>query len=729
MAAIASSLFLSPARVLAEQATPPDTPDTPGTVAPVDKVGTVERAPPPPRYETRVTARPNDVQKARESAEAVTVYPTTTAQQQGADLGTVLNRIQGVSIARAGGLGSDIRFSLNGLSNDQIRIFLDGVPLEIAGFAFGVASIPVNLVDRVEIHRGVVPIRFGADALGGAVNLVTPSRYYRTGTSASLQIGSFSTYRGTASGQYRHPKTGFFGAATAFLDATRNNYKVDVEVPDAQGQLHDATVPLFHNRYSAHGALVDIGVVDRPWARRLVLRGFYSAYQKELQNNTIMTIPYGAVRYGERLFGASLQYVQPNALGSGVDIDVVASYSHRITDFKDTSSDVYDWFGRTIFTRPQPGEIDGAPHDITMKRDSGFGRIGIGWRIAARHALRLGTSTTYSSSHGVTRVGLRPGAHDPLAAARTLLRVVSGAEYQVDLGADRVQNIAFAKHYYLRAAADEVLTGSVLAPVRLAGHTGGTGDGLRVRLLDRRLYLKASYEYATRLPGPTEVFGDGILVVPNGNLIPERSHNANLSLAFNLRRTPVGAFDGEVNGFVRASQNLIVLLSTATSFSYKNLYATRGVGVEGMVRWTSPGEWVVVEASATYQDIRNVSTSGPYADYRGDRLPNMPWLFASTSARAQYRSLLKKNDELALTWYTRYVHEFFRDWESIGAPQYKQVVDAQFVHALSLTYLLRAVVTVYFAFDVENLTNARVFDVYGVQRPGRAFYGKATLVF
>src|SRR5262249_10615613 len=117
------------------------------------------------RLEVTVRGAPSDAQRLQQSAEAVNVIDTRKPKQQTADLGEVLARTQGVAVRRDGGLGSNARFSLNGLYDDQIRFFLDGVPLDLAGYPSGIADIPVNLVDRVEVYRGVVPIRFGADAL------------------------------------------------------------------------------------------------------------------------------------------------------------------------------------------------------------------------------------------------------------------------------------------------------------------------------------------------------------------------------------------------------------------------------------------------------------------------------------------------------------------------------------------------------------------------------------
>src|SRR5690606_37858781 len=95
------------------------------------------------------------------SAQAVTVVETERAQAQSADLGEVMARSQGVGVRRGGGLGSAARFSLNGLTDDQVRFFLDGLPLELAGFPLGISTVPVDLVQRVEVHHGVVPVRFG----------------------------------------------------------------------------------------------------------------------------------------------------------------------------------------------------------------------------------------------------------------------------------------------------------------------------------------------------------------------------------------------------------------------------------------------------------------------------------------------------------------------------------------------------------------------------------------
>src|SRR5262249_11340358 len=159
-------------------------------------------------------------------------------------------------------------------------------------------------------------------------------------------------------------------------------------------------------------------------------------------------------------------------------------------------TNVYDWNGQIIHQRPQGGEIDGTPHDVTLFRDSVYARFSLAWQIAAGHSLRAVSSLSFDQSWGVSRAGLAPGTPDPLASTRALRKPATGIEYQTDLFRDRVENILFVKHYDLHATAAELLSGASFAPLQLDDDTAGAGDALRVRLFRRVLYAKASYEYA-----------------------------------------------------------------------------------------------------------------------------------------------------------------------------------------------------------------------------------------
>lgn len=694
--------------------------------------------PPLPAAPVEIVVRgsPTEAQRLVQSAEAVTVLDTRRAKQRSSDLGEIMARTQGVSVRRSGGLGSGERFSLNGLEGAQIRFFLDGVPLELAGYPFGIANVPVNLVERIEIYRGVVPIRFGSDALGGAVHLVTDP-HYDTHLSASYQVGSFGTRRATAAGRYRHEPSGFIAGASVFLDVARNDYLVDVEVGTRNPQ--PTTVRRFHDGYLAYGGSAEVGFLDRPWARRLLLRGFASTFDKELQHNIPMTVPYGEVEYGETVAGATLRYEQP--LLENIELDLLATYTHRIIDYLDTSEWVYHWRGRTPRaergTKPT-GEVDGNAHDQTQWQNTALARATVTWRISPEHAARLSVAPTFTKRTGVERILWLEGKRDPLSARRETFALVSGLELESNAfpmpGApagddrdaardDRLQNVLFLKTYLMKSSSEEELRGGVFRPLARDVLRAGVGDGLRVRLTEW-LQLKASYELATRLPSPNELFGDGVLVKPNLHLEPEASHNANLGPRLDLRRTAIGDLTADINGFLRESDRLIALLGNDRlhAFQYQNVNGARALGVEGQLGWASPGRRVSLDGSVTLQDVRNTSSEGAYGMFEGDRLPNRPWLFASFEARARIPRVLVARDDLEPFYLGRYVHEFYRGWESSGDKATKQLVPSQLSHGAGVTYSLRTDVgRVSTTLEVQNLTDARLFDLYGAQRPGRAF--------
>lgn len=677
----------------------------------------------PPPVDVQVHGRLSDAEKLQQSPEAVNVVETKHAKLQTVDLGEVLARTQGVVVRRDGGLGSSARFSLNGLYDDQIRFFLDGVPLDIAGYPFGIENVPVNLVERVEVFRGVVPVRFGADALGGAVNLVS-NQGTRNRAAASYQVGSFGTYRLTLEGRYFNPRSGWFAKGAAFLDRAKNNYRVDVEVPDDRGRLSPATVTRFHDGYKAAGATLEVGVVDRPWAKRLSLLAFASGYGKELQNNLVMTVPYGEVRYDENVWGATGRYGLD--LTSNLSVELIANYAHRTIDFVDKSDWVYDWYGRRIRERRVPGEISSDATDQTNWQNSGFGRAIVTWKVAKEHTLRLALSPMYTTRTGVDHLVTDPTSRDPLTAKRNLATFVGGLEYELSLLDDRLANVAFVKDYVYGARAEDPLPGGIFRDKSSDSHTQGVGDSLRFRFAPW-LYAKVSYEYATRLPRPDEVFGNGVLILANLGLQPEVSHNGNIGPRIELRRTAIGDLTLDINAFLRDSDRLIVLLGNDRFYAYQNVYRSRGLGLENAINWLSPGRYLMLDGTLTWQDVRNVSTEGTFKDFEGDRIPNRPYLFGAWAARLRFANLPGPDDTVEPFYHGRYVREFYRGWESQGLRAFKQVVDSQLTHDIGVSWTVnRDLARLTSTFEIDNLTDAKAFDNYGVQRPGRAFYLKLT---
>ena len=669
-----------------------------------------------------VVREQSKAQRQRESSASVTVVELDDAKKQSADLGEVLARVQGISVRRAGGLGSYTRFSLNGLSDDQIRFFLDEVPLELAGYSQQVGDVPLLMLERVDVYRGVVPIRFGADALGGVVNLITPQPTRGYGTNGYYQVGSFGTHRVGLSGYYVHKPTGLFTRLTAYGDKTRNDYPVEVEMPDASGRLAKTTVKRFHDAYRAAGGALELGFVKKPWAERLILRMFAMRLDNEIQSSPIMTVAYGEARSWRANYGANLRYEQ--TFKQRLRLEALSGYSYIPIGFSDKSPWLYNWRGEQVRKRQQLGETDPSrPYDQTLYQQSGFARVLLTLRLAEHHRLALTATPTYTARKGEDRLKLT-GERDPLHVRQSLFSLVSALSYVLDAFDDIVENTLFAKHFTYRTDTRERLPGNVYREQDRNLSRFGVGDSLRVRLT-RTLYTKASYELTTRLPRPDELLGDGAQIDANPSLLPESSHNANLELTLDQPSQRLGSFRGSINGFLREVDNQILLLSPTGHGSYQNVHDARATGVEGNAGWTSPFEYLELDANMTYLDFRNTSDKGTYGRYEGDRLPGRPSLFANGTARGQYRGLWRVGDELALNYYLRYVRDFYRFWGSDGARESKARVPSQLTHTLALIYSIAlGKLDLSTAVEAQNLTDARVYDQFGSQKPGRAFYFK-----
>lgn len=661
-------------------------------------------------------------ERARQSPQAVDVLELEADRYKSDDLGQVLAQRSNLKVQREGGLGSVGRYSLNGLSGDRVRFFVDGVPLELSPYQLGVANVPIGLVDRVEIYQGVVPVRFGADALGGAVNLVTDEKLGENRASASYQFGSFGTHRLALSARRFFPAAGVFVRGNAFLDRADNDYPVNVQSFDDSGQLTPVTVKRFHDGYRGRGASIGVGVTGRPYADRILAQVYGADYTRNVQHNPGMTVPYGEVTYGRSALGGQLSYRKRI---DNVRFDATIGHAARNSSFRDVSNCRYDWYGRCFLRLPLRGELSSVPSDVHVDDSTWFARAEMQARLAERHALRLALSPTWTRRQGADRE-IAAERYDALRSARRLTSGVLGLEYEGVLG--WLSSSSFVKAYYQGARSQERLPTGVLREPRANDALLGFGDSLRVALTDT-LTLKAAYEYAARLPSADERFGDGGLVAESLELAPERSHNYNLGAYVEGVSTPVGSFKAKLAGAARRVSSMIVLLNTGSYYQYSNVLSARALGVDASAGYQTPNQVFGASLNLGYEDVRNTSREGPGALFEGDRIPNLPYFQVGGAAQLRGKDVLTRGDGLELAWNVRYVREFLRGWQSAGqSDDLKLKVPSQTVHGVTLTHSAPGTwARLTSSFEIQNVTDAKVFDFYGVQRPGRSFFWKTSL--
>jgi vitamin B12 transporter len=111
----------------------------------------------------------------------------------------LLSRTPGVQVRRFGGEGQPAEISIRGSTPAQVVVQLDGVPLNSAqSGGVNLATLPLSLLERIEVSRGGGSVQAGSAAIGGVVNLISRRPGGERRSDASFTGGSFGTYRGSA---------------------------------------------------------------------------------------------------------------------------------------------------------------------------------------------------------------------------------------------------------------------------------------------------------------------------------------------------------------------------------------------------------------------------------------------------------------------------------------------------------------------------------------------------
>src|SRR5690606_22475255 len=280
---------------------------------------------------------------------AVNVIETKQASQRNIQTNELLNTTVGVKIRQNGGLGSQVQYSLNGLSGSAVRIFIDGIPISVYGSSFSLNSLPPSMIKRIEVYKGVVPSYLADDALGGAINIVLQESA-KNHLNASMSYGSFNTFQASANGLYRFEESGFTLKGSLFYNYSDNDYEVSgrsIVETSLGGKQTPITAKRFNDAYESLGGMAQIGYTDVKWADQFLVGVTASDDYKEIQHGTFMTImPYkGRFMESDALLG-NITYQKTDFLTKGLEINVHGLYGKRNRMVNDTVPWAYSWTGK-----------------------------------------------------------------------------------------------------------------------------------------------------------------------------------------------------------------------------------------------------------------------------------------------------------------------------------------------------------------------------------------------
>ena len=334
------------------------------------------------------------VTRVKRSAFNAVAVDATEMQNTAKSLSDVLAKAPGMKLRESGGVGSDMQLMLDGFSGKHVKIFIDGVPQEGAGKALDLNNLPVNFAERIEVYKGVVPVGFGTDALGGVVNIVTGKQRRRWHVDASYSYGSFNTHKSYVNfGQTL--KNGFLYEVNAFQNYSDNDYYIDNYITEFGEDGSESTdtkkiyrVKRFNDTFHNEAVIGRVGVVDKPWADRLTLGFNYSNYYKEIQTGVYQYIVFGQKHRKGHSFTPSLEYTKRNLFVRGLDVVATANYNHNLTQNIDTATYKYNWLGQRKPTGT-PGEQ--SYQNSESKNLNWNATFTANYRISRAHTLTLNT--------------------------------------------------------------------------------------------------------------------------------------------------------------------------------------------------------------------------------------------------------------------------------------------------------------------------------------------------
>jgi vitamin B12 transporter len=183
-------------------------------------------------------------------ASVETIEKDQIRKMQARTLAEVIDNVSGVFVQEGGSVGGSGQVSIRGSSPEHVLVLVDGHKINPSGS--GVAdlnTIPLEMVERVEILKGGQSARWGADALGGVINVVTRPSKSREPLKFSLEShrGKWKseTYSSSFSNTFLEKLNTKFGGSYQY---SRNDFEIWVyddprirQILNSQGKNGDST--------------------------------------------------------------------------------------------------------------------------------------------------------------------------------------------------------------------------------------------------------------------------------------------------------------------------------------------------------------------------------------------------------------------------------------------------------------------------------------------------------
>ena len=671
--------------------------------------------------EVTVTTR-SEMRKLRESAMPISVIGQRQLQGTASNINDVLARTVGVTVRNTGGMGSASRISVRGLEGKRMGMYIDETPMSQLSNFVALNDIPTNMIERIEVYKGIVPYKFGGSALGGAVNVVT-KEYPPIYLDFSYEIGAFNTHQVSSVLKRTDRKSGLQFGVGGVVSYAKNNYKMTL------ANLDGRIVERDHDRFNKIMGGMSVKATQW-WFDEMKWELIFMKTRQEIQGIDLNV---------REAYNHSTNYVtaltlkRNNFFLDGLDFDFNAGYIIGKYGLCDKAEHRYDWDGKVLPPVSSfGGEQNNFASDGNNRSNELTTKLNMGYTIDIHHALNLNIYADHNSLHpndSLMDKSLGFRANFP-SKMKTL---TVGLSYDLTLFNGRFQNAFTLKEFFFSTHSRSIDIYSVKEPqpVKTSKNYIGFSNAMRYKFTND-LMLKASFNSEVRIPTSEELIGNGYSILASPALKPERTSGVNLGLLYRHIKADGGLIEVELNGFYNQLEDMIRFTPDMipTMARYRNFGSVRTKGVE----LEAKGDicpLLYLYANGTYQDLRDVRKTIPGTEVenptRNMRIPNVPYLLANFGAELHKENLFGgRGQNTRLLFDASYIHQYFYDFEVSKYQERKiptsMTMDAALEHSFCND---RWTIT----FKVKNLTDRRIVSELNRPLPGRYIGIKVRYLF
>lgn len=651
-------------------------------------------------------------------AESVKVLDTKELQGSSATIADATNRSSGVKVRQSGGLGGESKINIRGMEGKNVKVLVDGVPVDNGNGSLSINDIPIDKIDRIEVYKSYVPERFATDGMGGVINIVTKN-LPQSSITGSYSFGSFNTHKASLDAKYvwvtdsvknRAVETGI----SAYYNYSDNDY--DFTTP-----YMDTMVTREHDRYYSYSIAPFVNL-NNFYFDRISLGASFGGMDKEIQSTAHRVEEATADAFG---YGLSLGLEKQNIV-QGLSAALSLNFNYSKDRVVDTSHVYFFGWDKENFRNSKMayGELSpGGTAHIERKNYT----IVLPWNV----------DYAFNKNHTLTWSGLyRYESQDPtdkLAKAGQKVNkagfpgyshsVVTGLSAENNFWAERIQNVVGIKGYFYSIAAEDDGENRIqqLTDDDVNNKDFGFSENLRMQILPQ-FAVKGGYQHSLRFPTREEIFGDGMYVQCAPNLKPEYSDNFTAGAELDLDKIPLLLrFHLEFNWFYLLMDDRIYWNNYASiPRPYYNSVGTKTSGFE-IDATVDVNEYIALSFNLTKQDAESRETDMSYGIAKGLTVPNTPTFYMNFGAEFHIGDLFFRDDFFKFYWFANYTDDYYYSWKV--SEKQDRTIPSSFSQDLGLEYSIMAN-KFSWSFEIRNFTDELVYDKYGESKPGRAFATK-----